>query len=499
MADKNHEKMLETVPGTELLIDEHPSQGKGNIQYASGGDGRIILIPQPSLNDPNDPLRWSPAKKWIVFIHGLAYSFLGSIIGPIMSGGMVQQAEFYGISISQLSWAAGIYLLASGLSTIIMMPLSVKYGRRPALLLSALAMGFGCVWLGVAAKTTFASFFAARAFAGLFAGPVEALVPSTVTDMFFLHNRGEKISLYGLCLLAGYEIGPVMSAFIIQDLGMNWAFFIVAFALFGNFLTMLFFMPETAYYGPRPSITSTSGSSRSISIEDKILPVTYIQSLKLWSKVSSNPNVSLRKVFLRPFVLCAYPTVLWACLVYGMALTWNIVLALTIAQLFAPPPYAFSSSEQGLVFLSPFVGSLVGTYLCGPLGDKIALYYTRRNNGIMEPEMRLPVAGLAALLTFVGVCIAGPCYHYQTHWIGPIAGFCVLSIGAQIGCNLSMTYALDCHKELAGELMITVSVVKSVFAWAWTWFINDWIVLNGMMAVYFIGKSNRLNANAGSG
>lgn len=101
--------------------------------------------------------------------------------------------------------------------------------------------------------------------------------------------------------------------------------------------------------------------------------------------------------------------------------------------------------------------------------------------------MGLPIAAVAAVLTIVGVCIAAPCYHYQTHWIGPIVGFGVLSIGSQMGCNLSMSYALECHPELSGELMITISVVKSVLAWAWTWFINDWIVLNGMMMVYFLG------------
>jgi hypothetical protein len=130
----------------------------------------------------------------------------------------------------------------------------------------------------------------------------------------------------------------------------------------------------------------------------------------------------------------------------------------------------------------------VGTYLCGPLSDKVALYYTRRNNGVREPEMRLPMAILAAFLTFGGVCIAGPCYYYQTHWIGPVFGFGVLSVGAQMGCNLSMTYALDCHKELSGELMITVSLIKSFIAWTWTWFLNDWVVASGMMSVYFGSK-----------
>jgi hypothetical protein len=132
--------------------------------------------------------------------------------------------------------------------------------------------------------------------------------------------------------------------------------------------------------------------------------------------------------------------------------------------------------------------SLFGTYLCGPLADQIATYYTKRNNGIREPEMRLPVAIIAALFTFGGVAIAAPCYAHKTHWIGPIFGFGILSIGSQMGANLSMSYAIDSHKELSGELMITVSAVKSALAWAFSWFINDWIISNGMMNVYFTSK-----------
>jgi hypothetical protein len=124
------------------------------------------------------------------------------------------------------------------------------------------------------------------------------------------------------------------------------------------------------------------------------------------------------------------------------------------------------------------------------MADKVAMYFTRKNHGIREPEMRLPVAAIAAFFTFVGIAIAAPCYNASTHWIGPIFGFAVLSIGSQMGANLSMTYALDSHKELSGELMVTVSVIKSLFAWAWSWFINDWITSNGMMKVYFTGKSS---------
>ncbi|KAJ9156240.1 MFS general substrate transporter [Pleurostoma richardsiae] len=503
------------VPGTEVLIDEDQSEYIHTLQHAKKGDGRILLVPQPSLTDPNDPLRWSVVKKWIVFVNGLGYTFLGSFIGPMMSGGMVQQAAFFGVSITRLSWSAAIALFMSGIATWFLMPVSVKYGRRPVLLFSTLTMGVGCIWCAVAAKKSFASFFVGRAFAGFFAGPIEAIVPSTITDMFFLHDRGEKISIYGLSILGGNELGPVVSAYIIQSIGMSWAFYILAIAIFVLFISIFFTMPETAYYGSRPSISRSSAlnsagtepataiektegaptekstqASQSVSDAEtgtaEVPKHSYAWTLYPFHPSYINNDISFKKAFLRPVILICYPTIFWATIVYGMSLCWNVVLALTVAQLFAPPPYAFGSGAQGLIFLSPFIGSMVGTYLCGPLGDQIATYYTRRNNGVREPEMRLPIAAVACFLTFAGVAISGPCYYYKTHWFGPIFGFGVLSTGAQMGANLSMTYAIDCHKELAGELMITISVWKSTLAWAWSWFINDWVDLNGMMTVYFI-------------
>ncbi len=78
------------------------------------------------------------------------------------------------------------------------------------------------LYISRASRTTYGPFFVARAFAGLFAGPTEAMVPTTITDIFFLHDRGEKISIYGLSILGGNELGPVVSAYIIQSLGMIW-------------------------------------------------------------------------------------------------------------------------------------------------------------------------------------------------------------------------------------------------------------------------------------
>lgn len=238
-------------------------------------------------------------------------------------------------------------------------PLAVKFGRRPVYLASNILMVIACVWLGIASQKSYPLFVVARAFLGLFEAPIEAIVPSTVADIFYLHERGEKIALYGLSVLGGNELGPLASAYIIQSLSMRWAFYIVGIFIAFSVVTMFFFMPETAFNGPRPQIVpiiaeetnmvnESNGKLSSEHIEgDLNFPATTTQpeqeSLAIRKRpylselfqTSVNRDVSLRKVFLRPIILIIYPTVFWSSLTYGMSLSWNVILGSIVAQLFS--------------------------------------------------------------------------------------------------------------------------------------------------------------------
>lgn len=347
--------VFKAAPGTEILYDQEDAHGGVSrrlhqLQHVRKGDGHILLVPQPSLNDPDDPLRWSGVRKWATFANGLTYAFLGAVTGPIMAAWMVQGSMFFNITLQKLSYANGATLICQGVATTLWMPFAIKFGRRPVYLLSSLLMGVACIWLGVASNKTYTSFILGRAFLGVFEAPIESIVPSTITDIFFLHDRGAKVSMYGLSVLGGNELGPMLSAFIIQTLGIDWAFYIVAIFVFANVVTIFFFMPETKYTGHRPTILedtsahttsekklSSSSSHVEISPTEEFQPKrrALLQRLAFWG--SPDPGVSLAQAFIRPFILLAYPTVLWSCLIYGLALSWNVIIGVTTAQLFAPP------------------------------------------------------------------------------------------------------------------------------------------------------------------
>jgi hypothetical protein len=78
------------VPGTEILFDNEDggvSDRLHQLRHRTSGDGRMLLVPQPSIDDPNDPLSWSTAKKSLTFFNGCWFAFMGAITGPIMAAG----------------------------------------------------------------------------------------------------------------------------------------------------------------------------------------------------------------------------------------------------------------------------------------------------------------------------------------------------------------------------------------------------------------------------
>ena len=81
------ERVYVAAPGTQIMMDEDGSGATEKklhlLQHAKSGDGHILLVPQPSITDPNDPLKWSTAKKWVVLMNGVAYAFNGAVTGPM--------------------------------------------------------------------------------------------------------------------------------------------------------------------------------------------------------------------------------------------------------------------------------------------------------------------------------------------------------------------------------------------------------------------------------
>jgi len=157
------------------------------------------------------------------------------------------------------------------------------------------------------------------------------------------------------------------------------------------------------------------------------------------------------KILIRPVVVFFYPAVLWAFLIYGVTLTWIVVFSVVNASIFTLPPYNFSVSETGLISLSPFVMTIIGEAIAGPLNDWICIALAKKNRGIYEPEFRLVLMVPVLILGVVGFFGFGASVHYQTHWIGPVLTFGLANMSMAFANGCVFGYVIDSYEDLSEE------------------------------------------------
>lgn len=135
---------------------------------------------------------------------------------------------------------------------------------------------------------------------------------------------------------------------------------------------------------------------------------TYAQPLAPY--VGRLSHDSWFRVMVRPFILFAYPAVLWSTVVYSLSLSlslsveWLITLSESVSEIYRSKHiYNFTAPQVGLVYVSPFVGGIIGTAVAGKVSDVIVRWMARRNDGVYEPEFRLVMAFPVAICTAMGL------------------------------------------------------------------------------------------------
>jgi hypothetical protein len=129
---------------------------------------------------------------------------------------------------------------------------------------------------------------------------------------------------------------------------------------------------------------------------------SFVQSLKPYNgRLSSD---KWYKVAIRPLILFSYPAVLWSAVVYACSVGWLIVISESVAVIYREGhPYHFDALQTGLVYISPFVGGVLGTAVAGKVSDVIVKAMAQRNGGLYEPEFRLVMAIPVAITTVIGL------------------------------------------------------------------------------------------------
>lgn len=208
-------------------------------------------------------------------------------------------------------------------------------------------------------------------------------------------------------------------------------------------------------------------------------PKSYAETLRPWNGRLSKSKWFL--VALRPFILFAYPSVLWSALVYSLSVGWLIVLSESVSNIFRNrDTYNFSALGTGLVYLSPFIGGILGTAVAGKVSDIIVRFMSRRNGGVYEPEFRLVMAIPVAFSTAIGLMGYGWSAEERDRFIVPTIFFGIISFGCSLGSTTAITFCVDSYRQYAGEALVTLNFSKNIFhGLVFSLFFANWLESDG--------------------
>ncbi|KAF6822051.1 major facilitator superfamily transporter [Colletotrichum plurivorum] len=212
--------------------------------------------------------------------------------------------------------------------------------------------------------------------------------------------------------------------------------------------------------------------------------LSFAEQLKPWNGRLNHDKWF--KVMLRPFVLFAYPAVLWSAAVYSLSVGWLIVVSESVALIYRNrESYNFNALQTGLVYFSPFVGGILGTAVAGKVSDIIVKAMARRNGGLYEPEFRLVMAAPVLVTTVIGLMGFGWSAEERDHWIVPTVFFALISFGCTLGSTTSITFCVDSYRQYAGEALVTLNFSKNIFhGLVFSLFVTHWITSDGPKMVF---------------
>jgi MFS family permease len=416
-----------------------------------------------------------------------------------------------GVSIPAVAQLGGYQLLVVGATGPFVCAISRKYGKRPVFLFSGMMGIIGTIIGGCA--NDYHLLLVGRIVQGFATSAFESIVVTVIGDMYFVHERGIRISLLNFILGAISNLVSVITGPITTNLGWKYCFWILLPFCCVQFILMILFCPESSYNRDALYDLDTNvdeNFEKLAALEHKYIkhdPDTGEVSEESVARVRtgvSTRSIPTRKSFFRrlapaggiyspdnlirlviaPFIALSNIAALWVIVMSGLIVAWYVGVSFIMAQWFSPPPYNYTAADVGYLSVGPAVGGLLASLFMSAVSDPIIKFCVRGNKGIYEPEFRLFPMVFSLVFTVLGLSLYG--YGLAQFWAPPLTAIVhgVMLFGILVGAIASSAYILDGFRDLSNEVFIMAMAFKNFFFYGMSYYVNNWIVTGGPMQMF---------------
>lgn len=163
-------------------------------------------------------------SKWVITASVLLGALMSAIETSVVNVALVHIQSTYGVTTQQVSWISTAYLITLAIIMPLTAWLSSVMGRKRMYLLAVSVFTGASILCGM--SRTLGQLIAFRILQGLGGGVLQPTAQAIMRETFPPHQQGQAQGFFGMIVLLGPALGPVLSGWLTDAYSWPWIFFI---------------------------------------------------------------------------------------------------------------------------------------------------------------------------------------------------------------------------------------------------------------------------------